>query len=309
MKEIKIINPHNENEILIASKEAVELMREEYLAVNAAAIKSDSDSDSDSQIFELSKEHHSVSDYLNQNNVELSSFEEAIPNYALKTDLVDDVSVFEVVKQVQKILDDCVASGYNKDCFKQIKLSGIVEKVLSNGSSDTLKKKVGDVILAEYDKIIEKIGQTTLLEVYNKFKDINEKLVTTINPNYKEIGYSLIGYGILIRTFNKIVLDRPIPKSVIGEELKIIQSTRTFSKFLFAGLIAPLMLFSFHHIREKNSLFNINVNVNLPNVNIENDNNSTKESNLGLFFLLKQLKTKVNSRVLIITMLIFILMF
>lgn len=69
------------------------------------------------------------------------------------------------------------------------------------------------------------------------------------------------------------------------------------------------MLFSFHQIREKNSLFNVNVNVNLPNVNIENDNNSTKESNLGLFFLLKQLKTKVNSRVIIFTILILILMF
>jgi len=148
-----------------------------------------------------------------------------------KKKLVDDVSVFEVVKQVQKILDDCVASGSNKDCFQQIKLSGIVEKVLSNDSSDTLKKKVGDVILAEYETMIEKIGQTTLLEVYNKFKDINEKLVTTIGPNYKEIGYNLIGYGILIRTFNKLVLDRPIPNSVVGEELKVIQSTRTFSKF------------------------------------------------------------------------------
>src|SRR5579875_2744311 len=59
------------------------------------------------------------------------------------------------------------------------------------------------------------------------------------------------------------------------------------------------MLFSFHQIREKNSLFNVNVNVNLPNINIENENNSTKESNLVLFFLLKQLKTKVNSRVII----------
>lgn len=225
MNKNKIINPHTENEILIASKEARALMREEFLSVNAAAIKSDS------QTFEFSKEHQSVRDYLNQNNVELSSFEEAFPNYAEKTKLVEDVSVFEVVKQVQKILDDCVASGYNKDCFQQIKLSGIVEKVLSNDSSDTLKKKVGDVILAEYETMIEKIGQTTLLEVYNKFKDINENLVTTIGPNYKEIGYNLIGYGILIRTFNKLVLDRPIPKSVVGEELKVIQSTRTFSKF------------------------------------------------------------------------------
>jgi len=80
MNKIKIINPHTENEILIASKEVRALMREEFLSVNAAAIKSDIDS----HTFELSKEHQSVKDYLNQNNVEISSFEEAFPNYAEK---------------------------------------------------------------------------------------------------------------------------------------------------------------------------------------------------------------------------------
>ena len=65
------------------------------------------------------------------------------------------------------------------------------------------------------------------------------------------------------------------------------------------------MLFSLHQIRENLSF----LNVNLPNVNIENYDYSTKEINLGLFFLLKQVKTKVNVSVIIFTLLILILMF
>lgn len=304
----------------MATDEVRDVMCKEFVAVNSWIINSERKIENKIETFEFSKEHQSVSDFFNQSNIEVYSFDEVYPNYAQKTELVagpEDVSVFEVVKQVKKILDDSAAgaaTGYNKDCLKELKLSGIVDKVLPNDSYDSLKKKVGDVILAEYETILDKIGalaeperepQTTLLEVYNKFKDINEKLVTTIGLNYRELGNNLISYGILIITFNQLVLYRPIPKSVVGEELKIIQSTRTFSKFWFAGLIAPLMLFSLHQIRENLSF----LNVNLPNVNIENYDYSTKEINLGLFFLLKQVKTKVNVSVIIFTLLILILMF
>ena len=246
MKESKLIQLHTAEETLMATDEVRDVMCKEFVAVNSWIINSERKIENKIETFEFSKEHQSVSDFFNQSNIEVYSFDEVYPNYAQKTALVagpEDVSVFEVVKQVKKILDDSAAgaaTGYNKDCLKELKLSGIVDKVLSNDSYDSLKKKVGDVILAEYETILDKIvalaeperePQTKLLEVYNKFKDINEKLVTTIGLNYRELGNNLISYGILIITFNQLVLYRPIPKSVVGEELKIIQSTRTFSKF------------------------------------------------------------------------------
>lgn len=154
------------------------------------------------------------------------------------------------------------------------------------GASVLIDGVLVDVMLEECETIIDKIGNITLSELYNNFKNISEKI--NINSNYKEIGFNLVSYGILVRTFNKLVINRPIPKSISNEELQVIKTTKNFSRFLFAGLVTPLLLFSFHQIRRKESLFNVNVNVNFPNVNSDNDSNSTQNSWFGLLCLLKK---------------------
>jgi hypothetical protein len=91
--------------------------------------------------------------------------------------------------------------------------------------------------------------------------------------------------------------------NVNAEELKILKSSRTFSRYWFACLVAPALVFSFHQIRPRSGLFE--VKQSSLEQNIVNENNSTKSSNFGLFFLLK----KVNVWVIVIIILILILMF
>lgn len=184
----------------------------------------------------------------------------------------------------------------NTDCVEKINLSSIIRKVMSNESSDSqqISEEVGKVIrdTLQNKNIYDRIGDTTLREIYEHYTKINEKISLNIHPDYKEIGLSLVGYGLLVRTYNKLVYNRPLPTGFSVEEFNVIKTTRSFSRYWFTGFVIPLLLFSAHRIREKGNF--VNVNVNLPEVNSSSltDNNTTKNSGFGLFFLLKK---KVNT--------------
>lgn len=127
--------------------------------------------------------------------------------------------------------------------------------------------------------ILEKIGNITLFDIYTKSKELKDKLNIEIKPNYMEMGLSLVSYGLLIKSYNKFVANRPLPKNVSAEELKTIKSVRSFSRFLFYGLVAPALVFSFHQIRTRSGLFEVKQSI--PEQNSETDINSTKLSNFG----------------------------
>ena len=75
---------------------------------------------------EIKEEIKEVTDYLNNGINNVSSFGEAFPNYVkdkvLVKEVVNDESVFEVVKEVSKVLEDCASKGYTKDNIQFIAL-------------------------------------------------------------------------------------------------------------------------------------------------------------------------------------------
>lgn len=249
---------------------------------------------------EVSEEISKIKNYFENSNSVVSSFDEAFPNYVVKSDLlegsVDSKGVFFITDEISKEIKKCINSGtMNSDCIDKINLSSIIRKVMSNDnvSSDSIQisEEVGTVVRDELinKNIYERIGDITLRDIYENYNKLNENFNLNINPNYKEIGFNLVSYGLLLKSYNKFVYNRPIPTNVVGEELKVIKTTRQFSRFWFTGLVAPLLLFSFYKIREKGSY--VNVNVNLPEVTSSSTTDNTTKNN-GLLLLLTQ---KVNT--------------
>ena len=64
----------------------------------------------------------------------------------------------------------------------------------------------------------------TLLEAYEKVKEIDSILNKKIgfDLSYKEVGFSLVSYGLLIRGYNKFIYNRSLDKNIKGEDLKAI---------------------------------------------------------------------------------------
>lgn len=185
---------------------------------------------------EVSDEFKKVSDYFNNSDNTVSSYKEAFPNYVKDKlipakEVAKEDSVFDVVKEVSKFFEDCVSKeGKSQSCIEQLKLSNILEKVKNNtDKTDDLKQKVGNEIMKDLS-ILVNLGNITLNDVYIKSKELKDKFNITINPNYAEIGLSLVSYGLLLKSYNKYVAARPLP-NVSAEELKVLKRTRTFSKY------------------------------------------------------------------------------
>lgn len=264
---------------------------------------------------DTSKESLQVSDYFNQGESQSSSFLEAFPNYNKKNNLIaeesDSHTVFEITKEIGKQLKFCLSSEnkLNNDCVNKINLSDIIRQVMSKESSgsDNLRENVGNVINSslEVKSIQDFIGDIKIREIQDLYTKVKDKLPIEISPNYREIGVNLISYSVLLKTFNKLVYDRPMPTGISNEDLKVIKLTRTISRYWFAGLVAPLLLFGFHQIREKGSYVNINVNLSEVNNSNLNNSNTTLNKGWGLFLLLKQKINTSLGRLIIITLLLF----
>lgn len=252
---------------------------------------------------DVNDEFNSVKDYLNSTHNNISSIEEAFPNYMKQKEgeamlrrkiegedapqkkiegediLNDEISVFKIVKELKEVIEKCKSSGNAEECLNQLKLSKVVGNVLTNNSSEDLNSKVKG---AYFEEILNTVGNMTLLELYEKVKQIDSKLELKIALNYKEVGLSLVSYGLLMKGFNKYVYNRPIPKQFQGEDLKTILRAKHVGRIFFGTILAPFMIFSFHQVRSRYPLFNVNVTKN-----IESDNNLGKSSIFGFFAFIK----------------------
>jgi hypothetical protein len=117
----------------------------------------------------------------------------------------------------------------------------------------------------------------TVREVTEKVMNYKDKI--NINPNYLEIGVSVISYGLLIKSFNKLVYDKyKIPRGNI-EEIKVARQVKNISRLYFAAVSAPFMLVMFNLIRARQPLVEVSVNMN--------DKENNNKSLMFLLFLRK----------------------
>lgn len=190
---------------------------------------------------DVSDEFSKLQEYVKNHPTEMSSFEEAFPNYGKNTNLIEpseSKSVFDITKMISKEIQDCVSSGtINTECINKINLSDMIKKVMSNESSalsnKQISEKVGIIVKEELTdkKIFERIGDITLRDIYEQYTKLNDKVPLIIKANYMEIGFSLVSYAVLLRAYKKLVHDRPIPSNLTVEELNVLKATRTFSRY------------------------------------------------------------------------------
>lgn len=258
---------------------------------------------------EVSQEVENVKNYLS-NNDSISSFEEAFPNYIKKTDLNKEIGEVDkveekfsmILEEFNKVLKKCKEENIkeHEDCLKQIKMSDIIKKAYSKENPEEVI--IEGLVKRNVNQIIEKIGNTTVKEVYDTILDkfINNQIALNVKVEYLEIAANLVSYGILLRSYNRFIHNRPFPSSYNADDLKLARQVRGAARIYFAGMIAPFMLFFFHQIRVKNPIISVNVELN------KNENNSIF---LLLFRTALNSSSTLNQRVIMFILIIYILIF
>jgi hypothetical protein len=117
-----------------------------------------------------------------------------------------------------------------------------------------------------------------------------------LNINLLEAGSNLVTYGLLIKTFDKFIYNRPAPAHLSAEEKLVNRQVKSIGRVVFACIYAPFLVWGFHMIRRKSSLFDIKVEI---------DN---KENSSLFLILLNKLKSK-RAKIFIILILITLLLF
>lgn len=241
-----------------------------------------------------------------------SDYAEAFPK--LVSNLSEDVNsksadeeqekniIFKIVKSIHDKLEQCSKSGnIDENCVKNANLSEIINKVISESKinpqeseSDPKIDKIGEVVSGTLEKEgwIKKIGDITLNDIYQKSKNLDSLLQLKLTPNYINYALNLVSYGILLRSYNKFVHNRPIPSNLSVEEYRLIKTTRTVTRFWFAGLVAPILLVSLNKFRERSELLKIEIK---PVNDNDNDNQNTSLNNSLFLLFLKKLKNNNNS--------------
>ena len=270
------------------------------------------------KISEMSTEASKLEKYLIDNPTDISSIEECFPKLVSVNENLpkeETKPIFDITKQVIDEFKICIQNGsINENCVDKIKLSKIIIKAalkLAETSDEQINETevISDLVKNELENsgVLQKIGDITLRDIYEMCKKTDDNLCLRIHPNYKEIGLSLISYGILLNNYNKYVHNRPIPTNLSVEDIRVIKTTKSISRYWFAGLVAPLLIFSFHKIRSSNSNKLMKVDIN---INKETDVNKSTELNSGLFLLLSKIvknqSGKLNSFSIFIIMVLFI---
>jgi hypothetical protein len=214
---------------------------------------------------EVKNEINEFANYVNNHSNDISSYSEAFPNlvnkdsvvyvaYAKSADLIsnsknksatDDLKNvpeegFESIKILIAELNKCINSGnYDENCFSKLKLSSLLTNIVFKNSS--ISKTAKEAVAAEIVKdsldevgnnnIIDTIKDIKLGDLYETYLKVKNQVPFEIKPNHLEIGFNLVGYGLLLRTFNKFVYNRPIPSTIKAAELEVILATRTISRF------------------------------------------------------------------------------
>jgi len=137
-------------------------------------------------------------------------------------------------KKISEELQDCFSSGkLNTECLEKISLSKIIQKVMSNESSELqdLNVEVSNIVKEELTakNFYDYIGNITLRDLYDKYTILTEKYPLKINADHIVIGLNLVSYGLILRSFNKFVHERPIPSNLNAQELKFFLVSIIFS--------------------------------------------------------------------------------
>ena len=133
---------------------------------------------------DVKDEFNSVMGYLDSTESQISSTEEAFPDYMKKIeekdmtkvegeDLLNDKSVFNIVKELKEVLEKCKSSDNSDECIKQLILTKVINNVLTNNTPEDINSKVKG---AYFEEILKTVGNITLLELYEKIKEIDSKL-------------------------------------------------------------------------------------------------------------------------------------
>ena len=266
-------------------KQALDLTKEDELKLRSGL----------EDISSNSEEASKLEKYLIDNPTSISSYEESFPKLISVNEKLtkeETKPIFDITKQVIDEVNKCIQNGsFNDNCINKFKLSEIIKKAALNStetSDSQTNEVISEVVKTELENsgVLQKIGDITLRDIYEKYKEIDEKFSLRIHPDYKDIGLSMLSYGILLNRYNKYVHNRPLPHNLSPEDLKILKTTRTFSRYWFAGLVAPLLIFSFHKIRSSNSSELLKVDIN---INKDTNVNKSTELNSGLLLLISKI--------------------
>lgn len=204
-----------------------------------------------------------------------------------------------IMSKFMTAISNCEKNGFSKDCLESVKLNKVIESArLGESVESSVNRQIIESIKLKYDEMKNKLSNVTLGEIYELF----EKRVK-IYPNYMELGFGLVSYALLLKSFNKFVDGRPIPKGLPAQDKIVIQHVRQFSRIWFAGLVAPLMIIGFHEIRKKRSMFNVEIKTSDP------ASEGGDRLNNNIFGALLLLHKKINTQTKIILILLLIIIF
>lgn len=249
IKTLEKNNKFSTNAILFSQKDVNNLINDDIRLTpeNEAILRKDLDKLSKiievSDIHEVEESMSRLDKYVQEHPDDMLTYDEAFPKLAAKittgsdfnqgiTNSINnsaDSAIFKILNSISTELKKC--SG-NSDCLKNLKLTELIQKVISM-NSENKTEEIGKIVQNELESqgILKKIGDITLNDIYQKYKNLDEKLLIHINPNYKEIGFSMVSYGLLINRYNKYVHNRPIPTNLTSEDLRVVKTTRTIARY------------------------------------------------------------------------------
>lgn len=201
-------------------------------------------------------------DILKKVDNEITSFDEAFPNYIkeiIKSNISEDNnngdanSVFLITKQFGEVIKEFKEAGYSEEILKKIKISDVISKVDKKlNNSEETKDEVAKIVKDQWKEILDNSGimDMTIREIMLKFnennklellmKKLNEKVAWDLNSY--QIGMRVVSYGLLIKSYNKLVYNRPYPSHFTPEQLRSASKFRYYSRIWFAGVFAPMLL-------------------------------------------------------------------
>lgn len=185
-----------------------------------------------------------LNNYVKENPNNMSSYAEDFPKLVSNSsEDLNNISekenniTFNIVKSIYENLERYSNNGtIDENCVKNVNLSELINKVIyksvqnPQGSESDKIEKVDQIVTDTLEKegIIKKIGEITLKDIYDKMNNLDSLLQIKFTPNY---GFNLVSYGIILRGYNKFVHNKPIASNISAEEVRVIKTTRTITRF------------------------------------------------------------------------------
>ena len=166
-------------------------------------------------------------------------------------------SVTNAVEAFSKALRNCEKAGMSEDCFKQLPITDILNKLISLEKNSSLSKNemsnnAEDIIKNIWDK---RIGEITLSEIYYLGKELSTDLSLDKISIEPHLAGMLISYGLAARVFNRYVNNQPLPAHLSLDEKANIHRFRNIYRVYFLAVFVPIMIITLNRI--KPSLFKV----------------------------------------------------